>query len=268
MSDSFQVRASAPESSVHLSSRPQEPASTWRMRWVTAPPPLPTGTESPQLCRARIVTQIQRRAIRRATRAAAIARTAISPFAARAAAGSRSPRGAAKLTCRGSRRPIAPARLWLTERHQELSERESQLADREQQFTAREQELSRAAAADSQARGVAESALQKRSEELCSARVKSIAWLSALTARPRRSKWRSASWNHSRERGHNAQACVRQQLDNDRRASLDIIRQALANLERRRAAIESEASAVERRRRSWRCWRNVPAPSNNDTRGS
>ena len=89
------------------------------------------------------------------------------------------------------------ARLWLTERHQELSERESQLADREQQFTAREQELSRTAAADSQARGVAGSALQKRSEEWHSARVKSIAWLSALTARPRRSKWRSASWNHS-----------------------------------------------------------------------
>jgi hypothetical protein len=155
---------------------------------------------------------------------------------------------------------LRAARLWLTERHQELSEREATFKEQERRLSVRERELNVLAAADEEVRAKEESALHKRSAELTQRQAALDRLNERLERQAEAQQTAQRELESLREQEHNARARARQKLDNDRRASLDTIRQALAHLERRRAAIEIAAEATERRRAQLTSLAQRPSP--------
>ncbi|HEY1603079.1 MAG TPA: hypothetical protein VGG64_25975 [Pirellulales bacterium] len=155
---------------------------------------------------------------------------------------------------------LRAARLWLTERHQELSEREAASKEHERQLAVRARELNALAAADDAARTKEESALHKRSEELSLRQAALDRLNERLTRQAKAQQTAQRELELLREREHNVRTRARQQLDNDRSTNLDTIRQALAHLERRRAAIEIAAEATERRRAQLASQAQRPSP--------
>jgi len=140
------------------------------------------------------------------------------------------------------------ARMWLAARQQELAERESQLSVCERQVADATSRLAAAEEYHDSARQEAASDIERREAELA----RSQAELDRVRVRLERQAEAQLAAQRTlaehRQREHDTLVRTRQQLDSHRHKSSEIRRSGLAGLERRRAAIEIEAAAVERRR--------------------
>ncbi|MBX3411404.1 MAG: hypothetical protein KF708_01710 [Pirellulales bacterium] len=152
------------------------------------------------------------------------------------------------------------SRLWFQERTQELAEKETELDERATRLDARQtqlderaQQLATSESAHTAACRRAGFDAQLREQDL----TRQMGELTAASDRLRQQEalLAEARANLEHLRRDTEQSCLRerQQLDQQRAASLEQVRLALANLERRRAAIETEAARVEQ-------WRREPSP--------
>lgn len=137
------------------------------------------------------------------------------------------------------------ARLWLSERDQELDRREEALAQREQEANAR---LERIATSDASLRKRADEAQQLWTERQRESRVRE----EALAQRERAIQEREEALlqgtqqlAEDRQRAEDALTFQRQQIDAHRVATEQLVRDLYAAVERRRAAVESEALQME-----------------------
>lgn len=140
------------------------------------------------------------------------------------------------------------ARVWLEARQQELTEREQQLASRERATAEAGSRLSAAEAYHASAQRELVDDLRRREGELERGRAELERNRARLENQAQLQQTAHRELAERREAEHNRIVRCRQQLDQDRAASMNIVRQGLAALEKRRVAVEQEAAAVERRR--------------------
>jgi putative ABC transport system permease protein len=140
------------------------------------------------------------------------------------------------------------ARVWLAARQQELTEREQHVASRERAVTEASSQLSAAEAYHAAAQRELVDDLRRREGDLDRGRAELQRNQARLEGQASLQQSAHRDLTERREQEHNRIVRARQQLDHDRAASLNVVRQGLAALEKRRAVIEQEAATVERRR--------------------
>jgi hypothetical protein len=152
------------------------------------------------------------------------------------------------------------ARLWLAERHQELSEREARIAERERRVANLSSQLTAAEAYHESARLEAAQSIE-RSEQALDRRQAELERLQTrLESQASACDVAQQEVAEHRRREHERLVYERQQIDSHRADSMTTIRQAAADLERRRAAIEADAAALEQARAAMRETARRPSP--------
>jgi len=139
------------------------------------------------------------------------------------------------------------ARLWLSEREGELAELRAALEAQEQEaarridrLAAAEAALQRKASSSEDDSAGREQSLRARQAELEAGQRLLAQQIASLTSQRQ-------EWEAKREQAEDAIRRERQEIDAQRESSLEVVRLALAGLEQRRLAIETEAEKLERR---------------------
>jgi hypothetical protein len=139
---------------------------------------------------------------------------------------------------------VREARIWFTERREELTQQEERLSEAQRQLDQRAQRLAAAEAVSSREREQAEAGLRRLECDLQRRETE-------LQARLARAEQQSAAllaaqedFQRRREEHDVYLKSLRQQIDARREAVLSVARLALAGVERRRAAVEDEISRL------------------------
>jgi len=149
---------------------------------------------------------------------------------------------------------VRAARLWLTDREQELAEREARLADAASRLSAAEayqESAQRELDAEADRRAAA---LALREQEVATAAARLDRQTKALADAQRELESR-------RQREHQTLVEERQQLDRHRQTTLTGIRLALLGVEQRRAAVEQRAAELETERKATLALTQLPSAS-------
>ncbi len=137
-------------------------------------------------------------------------------------------------------------RLWLSERDEELKARSGALYQRERQL---EERLARLAAAEGRAdeKHRACGDLATREQALRQGQLELEASEAELARREAAHQHALSQWQSEKAAAENALRWQRQQIDAQREASLEVVRRAMAGLEKRRAALESHLETLRDR---------------------
>ncbi len=139
---------------------------------------------------------------------------------------------------------VREARLWFTERREELTQQEERLAEAQRQLDLRAERLAAAETEAAREREKSDSALrrlecdlQRREAELQTRLARADQQATALSAA-------QEDFQRRREEHDVYLGSLRQQIDARRETSLRVVRMALAGVERRRAAVEEQLSRL------------------------
>ncbi len=155
---------------------------------------------------------------------------------------------------------LRAARLWVTERQQELADRETATVAREQDAADRWSRLSAAEAYLDKSRRELEIEISRREQKLAVLTASLADERARLDRQAETLREAQQTFAAERQRERNAALCEQQQIDSRRGESSAQIRAALNNVERRRQAVEAEAIELERRRAQWAEASRQPSP--------